>query len=245
MQNEIENRTLTRNGISKFILRFDFITPDCVDFINLINTVSHEFDRTEKIVKTHHKIDLSSDQVEKSQYYEYVLVNEQFKYSIKFSDLEKSFLFETNQYVSYKTYIDAFMIIKDALLKTYPKVQSKRIGMRFINVFHSPYLKNANKVFNNQISRIIINTVSHENTSRVIIQEEYNLQMSKMRVQYGIPNKFYPSQINNYDFLFDIDSYDDSVHDIESWERVISDLNHNAYNKFIEFINPQYIKELK
>lgn len=245
MQNEIENRTLKKNAISKFFLRFDLIPDDCLNFIELINTVSPKFDRTEKILKTHHQIDLSSEQVNRSNFFEYVLVNEQLKYSIIFSDLAKSFLFETSQYVSYKTYMDAFMIIKAALLTMYPKVQSKRIGMRFINVFPSSSLKNANKVFNNQISKIIIWTVSHEKTSRAIIQEEYNLQTSKMRVQYGIPNKFYPSPINNYDFLFDIDSYDDSIHDIESWERVISDLNHNAYDKFIEFMNPTHIEELK
>lgn len=246
MLNESKSRTLKRNGISKFILRFDLIAPEISSFINLINEVSHNFDRTEKIIKTNHHIDLSSDQpINKSNFFEYVLVNEKQQYSITFTDLTKSFWFETSKYIDYKTYMDAATLITKALSVTNPNLQSKRIGMRFINVFNSSSLRNANKIFNSLTAKSITSIASRENISRVIIQEEYNLKMSKMRIQYGIPNKFYPSPINNYDFLFDIDSFDDSIQTIDSWESVISDLNHNAYDKFIEFINPHYIEELR
>ena len=86
---------------------------------------------------------------------------------------------------------------------------------------------------------------SKEKVSRIINQEEYNLDSSKLRVVYGIPNKFYPAILNNFDLLLDIDSIDDTQESIGNWEQVLKNLNHAAYHKFVEFMLPKYLETLK
>ena len=81
--------------------------------------------------------------------------------------------------------------------------------------------------------------------SRVISQEEYNFSNSKLRLQYGIPNKFYPGLLNNYDLVLDIDSYLDSRTIVSDWTLVLSDLNHKAYDIFQESISQNLLESLK
>lgn len=81
--------------------------------------------------------------------------------------------------------------------------------------------------------------------SRIIGVEEYNNDGYKLRFQYGIPNKFYPSVMTVYDLIMDIDSYIESTSTISEWEQIIVNLNHAAYRKFINEINENYLKELK
>jgi len=75
--------------------------------------------------------------------------------------------------------------------------------------------------------------------------EEYNNEGMKMRFQYGIPNKFYPSVITVFDLVLDIDSFIESESSVNEWEGIISKLNHAAYGKFVKEINPNYIEDLK
>jgi hypothetical protein len=87
--------------------------------------------------------------------------------------------------------------------------------------------------------------MAQPNQSRVIGVEEYNAEGYKMKFQYGIPNKFYPSAITNYDLIMDIDSYIQSSSSLDEWESIIADLNHSAYQRFIAEINDKYLEELK
>lgn len=117
--------------------------------------------------------------------------------------------------------------------------------MRYINSFQCKTPKDIAKVFNRDKAKTITSICQENKISRVIVQEEYNLENSKLRSQYGIPNKFYPAVMTLYDLLLDIDSFDDTTHPFEEWDEVIRNLNHTAYDEFIKSMNPKYIESLK
>jgi uncharacterized protein (TIGR04255 family) len=75
--------------------------------------------------------------------------------------------------------------------------------------------------------------------------EEYSNEELKLRLQYGVPNKFYPSSITTYDLLLDIDSYTESNYNVNDWESIISKLNHSAYELFLKEMNEIFIGQLK
>jgi hypothetical protein len=117
--------------------------------------------------------------------------------------------------------------------------------MRFINNFNCLNIKNISKILNLSISKNLSRIALQENISRIICQEEFNYDDSKIRLQYGIPNKFYPAILKNFDLLIDIDSYDDTIQEITNWANIISNLNHSAYKTFIHTINDKFLTTLK
>jgi uncharacterized protein (TIGR04255 family) len=117
--------------------------------------------------------------------------------------------------------------------------------MRYINSFHCKTPKEIIKVLSKDKAKILSGICQENQLSRMIVQEEYNTENSKLRLQYGVPNKYYPAVMTTYDVLLDIDSYDDSTHPFEEWDEVIKNLNHMAYGAFVKSMNSQYIESLK
>jgi hypothetical protein len=249
MSNEIiPNRALTKNAISQFILRIDFLPNIEIDFVSIINSLSIYFDRTEKRMLTNFQVNISDgkSEVNKTEDFDYVLVNDTTKMSITFSTHLKAFWIETGNYIDNSTYTKVInQIIETIKILNPTEVYSKRIGMRFINEFKCSNKKTISKILNSNISKSINYMSSQEDISRVISQEEYNFSTSKLRLQYGIPNKFYPAILNNFDLLLDIDSFDDTQQEISIWTQILENLNHVAYTKFIFSLNPKYLLELK
>jgi hypothetical protein len=56
-----EERQLTRNSIDLFILRFDLVLGNEIDFDKLLADISRHFDRTEKRVQTNFQVNFASD----------------------------------------------------------------------------------------------------------------------------------------------------------------------------------------
>jgi len=248
INNNEQERTLRRNGIVKFILKVDLMPDSKIDFVKIINEVSPNYDRTEKKIQPHIHINFlpsGQSEVNKTDATDYVLIKEDYRYSTIFSPLNNAFWFETSQYIDNSTYKAPMSKIIQSFKTHYPDISAKRIGMRFVNEFHLPALRHISKVFNKEVARTLTSMATREFVSRVIAQEEYNFSSSKLRVQYSIPNKFYPAVLNNYDLQLDIDSFDDTQQIIDNWESSLVDLNHKAYRIFFETVNPKYIEELK
>jgi len=132
--------------------------------------------------------------------------------------------------------------LKEAQL---PGIESKRIGLRYINEFPCNDIKTVSKIFNKRLSAIIKQMINGKSQSRVIGMEEYNNDGFKIRFQYGIPNKYYPSAINVFDLVLDIDSYIEISSPANEWEDLIKILNHSAYTYFITEMNENYLEGLK
>jgi uncharacterized protein (TIGR04255 family) len=246
-QKVVSDKTLTQNGINHFILRFDLSPLKEIDFISIINNISESADRTEKRIKTGIKVDIKNGKSEVTNLtnIDYVLINDTTGVSITFSKDPNAFWFETKQYLDNSSYKYNIASIIHALNEYDSSIMSKRIGMRFINEFKCPTVKKISKIYNIRLAKNIALMADQEFASRIIGHEEFNYSNYKLRVQYGIPNKFYPSVLNNYDLLLDIDAFDDTQQKLERWESIISDLNHLAYSKFIEVMNPKFIQTLK
>jgi len=99
-ENEI-NRTLTKNSIRQFILRFDFMPAANIDFINIINNISESADRTEKRIKTGFQFNFQNgkSEVSKVTSEDYVLINDTTGISVTFSKGSNAFWLETKQYL--------------------------------------------------------------------------------------------------------------------------------------------------
>ena len=84
-------------------------------------------------------------------------------------------------------------------------ISSRRIGMRYINKFSCPNIMSISKILSPLEAKAIKNAVSKDNIARAMMIHEFQCGTNIIRVQLGVPNKFYPSIINNYDIILDID----------------------------------------
>lgn len=242
-----EERRLLKNSIELFILRFDLIQNIDIDFNLIISDISRLFDRTEKRMQTNFHVNFTTDksEVSKQESYDYVLIKEKERYSITFSKNQNAFWFETSNYINNQTYTNVIIEVLNSAQKNKINLTTRRIGMRFVNNFYCATPKHISKVFTTDISKTIIQRLSQKSISRIIFQEEFNFDVCKVRVQYGIPNKFYPAVINNFDLLLDIDAYEDKIQELDSIYDTIVNLNHCAYNSFISNVNSNYLNTLR
>lgn len=246
---EQTERTLHKNGIINFILKIDFTSNNVKDFALIVNDISKCFTRLEKRTHINYNInvDLNSnqDEVKKEMTPDYVLIDEKRSLNLTFSTFQNAFYIETSKYVNNTSYKECLKIVEDSISRLGLSIQSKRIGMRYINSFQSRSPREIGKVLSKEKARIISGICAGEQLSRIIVQEEYTSESSKLRLQYGVPNKFYPAVMTTYDVLLDIDSYDDSTHSFEEWDEIIRTLNHLAYDSFIKSMNPQFVETLR
>lgn len=243
------DRTLYNNEIKKFILKIDFASNDVSDFASLVNNISKNFTRLEQRTHINYNINLNlkqdKEEVRKEQTPDYVLINDTTSLNLTFSTFQNALIIETAKYVNNESYKECLRLVGNAIMELSINIQCKRIGMRYINSFQCKSPKEIGKVLSKEKAKMLSGICKEEQLSRVIVQEEYNTDSSKLRVQYGVPNKFYPAVMKTYDILLDIDSYDDSTHPFDEWDDIIKNLNHLAYRVFVESMNYQYIEKLK
>jgi len=240
-------RILKRNDIKTFVLRIDLLPNLAIDFDALINNLSTFFERIEKREIEGVLLDLSSGQPEmkKTKDFEYVLVSDTRNISMTFSKPQSAFWLQSSAYQDNSTYKEIFDGVMVAFREKYPDIVSKRIGMRFINEFKCSGVKEIKKIFKTKKANIVISLLEEKALSRAIAYLEYNCDGRKTRLQYGIFNKFYPSVINSYDLGLDIDAYFDIQISVTEWAGKISELNHAAYDFFIDTMNEEYLERLK
>lgn len=244
---EQNSNTLSKNHISSFILKIDLSKDDIIDFHKIANAISKSYHRIETRKQSGFQFNLQEKTaaIDKVESIDYVLSLDSPQIEIVFSINQNSIIFTSSQYRDNKIYKDRIQEIIDLIKLEYTELNANRIGMRFINEYNCNELKKVNNIFNKNISNNIKAMADKEFISRVISQEEYNFSDSKLRLQYGIPNRFYPGLLNNYDLILDIDSYVDSRIIISEWASTLSNLNHNAYRIFKESMNLNLIESLK
>jgi uncharacterized protein (TIGR04255 family) len=248
MADEINtNKTLSKNSIKSFILKIDLIMTDRLVIPDIASKISKHFDRAEKRQISNLEIAFTkgSSAIKHQNTFDYVLISEQSGVSMVFSETQNAFWIESSQYKDNSLYKNIIMIAIDSIIELCGEVQSKRIGLRYINEFKCEKAKNVNSIYGKRLTSIMRQMISKANKSRIIGLEEYNNDGYKIRLQYGVPNKFYPSPITVFDLLLDIDSYIENTNSITEWSDVIKILNHSAYDCFVEEINPKYLEELK
>lgn len=101
------------------------------------------------------------------------------------------------------------------------------------------------RIYGKRLATILKYMHSDKSQSQIIGVETYNNDTHKIRLQYGIPNKYFPENLKVYDLIMDIDSFIDSKCSVQEWLGVIKELNHAAFKLFKKEINPKYYEELK
>lgn len=239
------NRTLKNNSITRFLLKIDFLPNLDFDFSSLVNELSTAYTRLEQRTHTSYDIDLNQNDLKRNETLSYVFINELPNFTLTFDSHLKSIVFESSQYINSSVYKECLTKVIETLKALSKDLISKRIGMRFINEFPCNNIKQSSKIFEKERAKSLISLAANEYISRLISQEEYNMNDYKLRMQYGFPNKFYPAVLSKFDLLLDIDAFDDTQHAMDEWLNVLKILNHAAYDKFSNAVNTSYVERLK
>lgn len=242
-----DERTLDRNCVKNFILRIDLIKNNMLAVSKIANAMAAYFDRIEKRQIKSFTLDFTkgnSASIEQ-EVFDFVLVSETNSVSMTFSELQNAFWIECSQYKNNSVYKEIIKNLVEEVLALCNETEAKRIGLRYINEFNCDKIKNINRIYGNRLSLIVKAMINENSQSRVIGMEEYNNDGYKLRLHYGVPNKFYPSVITVCNLLLDIDSFIESKCNVNDWQEIITQLNHSAYEQFIKLISPKYLEELK
>lgn len=125
------------------------------------------------------------------------------------------------------------------------QVTARRIGLRYVNSFPCAKVTDVRKVLNLTYGATVSSILKSEQLTRAIVLEEYQHEDCYARVQYGIPNKFYPSLIKSLDLLLDIDVFQAGAQFITDWAESVKVCNHKAFEVFRLFIKEDYLGKLK
>ncbi len=243
----VVDRTLSKNKLREFILRVDLIPPEGFNFVKIVEALSKHFDSTEKRQISGFTINFTNDVSEFSNNsaFDYVLVSKSRNITMTFSEVQNAFWIASGQYKNNAVYKDIIKLIIEIISKLEFDLDSKRIGLRYINDFSCNGPTHISKIYGPRLSGIVKGMVREINQSRIIGHEEYNYDDFKLRLQYGVPNKFYPAVVSVYDLLLDIDAYSEDACKPDQWEEVISRLNHAAYERFLKEMSPKFLEGLK
>lgn len=242
----VEDRTLTKNDIRSFVLRIDLIKNDNLNLGKVVEKLSQYFDRTEQRQVSNFRLSFTTSESElsKEDAFDYVLVSQ--SKQMTFSETQNSFWLETSSYQNNSIYKDIINKTIEIIKSYSPDIESRRIGLRYINEFECKKPKDINRIYGKRLSTIVKNMTSSDSQIRIIGMEERSPEDGIfLRLQYGVPNKFYPARISTYDLLLDIDSYTNIANNVSDWEQTIRILNHAAYNAFKSELNEQFLEQLK
>ncbi len=246
-QGKVEPKTLTKNAIKNFILRIDLIKTDALNIYRIAEGMSKYFDRAEKrqISKFNITITKGISELKQGESFDLVLISDAKGMSMTFSEMQNAFWIESTQYRDNSVYKDTINETIEVINDVSKETQSKRIGLRYINEFRCEKVRDINRIYGKRLTTTLRSMIDGSNQSRIIGLEEYNNGEYRLRLQYGIPNKFYPAVIAVFDLLLDIDSYIQDTNEVGEWNTVIRELNHAAYERFTKEINPKYLEELQ
>lgn len=237
--------TIENNKISQFILRIDLQKQATVDFQRLASDLEPLYLRLVKSIQHNLNVNMDTEELTARDFENFVLHTDS-NVQLKLLSLEKAIILETSTYIDNSVYVERLSdIIEKINQQEIGEVKASRIGMRYINTFPCNHKNSIKKILQSPCDKAIIGSINKENLSRSIFVEQYNCGDYYVRVQYGVPNKFYPSVIRNYDLTLDIDVYNSCLTPIGEWQEVVKNFNHAAYDKFCEYIREEYINSMR
>ena len=241
------DRTFNKNLIKSFILRVDLLPNKNLNLVNIAESMMNNFDRIEKRQVKNFTVSFTQDKSEvgRGESFDIVLVSEKHSMSMTFSEVQNSFWIQSSQYKNNSVYKGIIKEVIKEISEIDANTNIRRIGLRYVNEFSCDKILNIGRIYGKRIATIVKAMMREVNQTRVVGVEEYNNEGNKLRLQFGILNKFYPSIITVYNLLLDIDSYTEATIAINESEEIISELNHAAYAVFMKEMNTKYLEKLK
>ena len=240
----VESKTLQNNKITQFILRIDIMPGMSVDFKKLAETLSTDYGTVRTELHVNYQVDMDKVEVNKEEFLTYILGKAP-NVTLQLNCFERSIVLTSNHYNDNSVYKDKVNRIITLLKEYHPGLAASRIGMRFINTFPCTKPADIGKYLTTGETNSLKDTLKRDKVSRAILVHEYQHGDYQVRVQCGIPNKFYPSIITNYELVLDIDVYGIGSQSIDRWEESIRDYNHGAYDCFIAYVKPNLLSDMQ
>jgi uncharacterized protein (TIGR04255 family) len=245
---ETQNNQLNRNAVTQFFLRVDVGLEPAIDYERLVSDLSKDYDRIEKRQVANLSVIFTDgkSQMTTNDSFDFVLASESTGLTLTISEIQKAIILETKHYLNNSVYKSSLENIVRMVRLQSKDVLSRRIGLRYVNQFPAQTKARISKIFEREYSNVITNMLASDTfISRAIAMNEYNYSQFKARVQYGLPNKFYPGILATYDLLLDIDCFDDGAVRVGDWPDAASKLNHGAYAFFAKFVSDAFLAELR
>ena len=241
-----QERTLTKNKVSTFIIRIDLDMSSDLDYNGISEELGKLFPDYQTQISPHFNVNLDNGSIEKVEVKKFLFLIEK-NVRVEVTPIDKAIIFSSSYYTTNSLYKERIRQIVEILAaKTGGNLKARRIGMRFINTFPSNKDGNIPSVLNAPETKILKDSLARkDDLSRIIVVDEYFKEDYKIRVQYGVPNKFYPNKISTQDIILDIDVYSDGLRPIENWCEIISEYNHAAYNTFMGYVRSDVIDGLR
>lgn len=243
---DITDKTLANNKVNQFILRIDFEQQLEIDLKKLAEELLPNYDSmvSEDIVE--YNVTIPKAELSAHKYTRYVLKTENGRVRLKLNEQERSIIIDSDHYDNNLIYKGRIEELISCLKKiNLPDIKARRIGLRYINTFPCSKQTEIYRIIKKPFVASIIKSLEIENVNRSIQIVELTNEDYSTRIQYGIPNKFYPSKLVNYDAVLDIDIYFNGLQSIDEWEECIRKYNHAAYDTFIYFLEPSFIDKLR
>lgn len=239
-------RTLSNNKVSTFIIRIDLDMSSQVNYNIVSQALSSVFPEQQIHILPHYNVNLDNVSIEKVNVKKFIFKIDS-GVKLEISPIDKAIIFSSNYYTTNDLYKERLRQIIEVLSQeTSRNLKARRIGMRYINTFPSEKEGGLPTVLNSSETKILKDSLmKKEDLSRLIVVDEYFKEDYRIRVQYGIPNKFYPNKISSKDIILDIDVYSEGLQPIESWYDNVSKYNHAAYDTFLKYIRSEVIEHLK
>ncbi len=214
------------------------------DFKGLAEELSGDYGSMRTELHVNYQVDMDKVQVNKEEFLTYILGKAP-NVTLQLNCFERSIVLMSSHYNDNSIYKDRIHKVITLLKEFNSDLAASRIGMRYINKFSCSKAADIGKYLITPETNSIKDTLKRSNVCRAILVHEYQHGDYQVRVQCGVPNKFYPSVITNYELVLDIDVYGGGSQPIDRWEDSIRDYNHGAYDYFVKYIKPSLLAEMK
>lgn len=211
--NNVKRRKYKKDFLNKVIVRIDFDTPLPIatngPAKSIYGTVKERFPITEekKVIGKELLIgpDVTKERSIESKEWHYYGKNRE-----KHLTITPNVMFiEYNKYEYYEMLREDFLSVSDALFNAYPRLQVKRLGLRYIDNIDIPDENPTewDKYLKPELNTIFAIAEKKETISRAFHVLEFNFGEDLLRFQFGMFNPDYPASIKKKIYTLDYDMY--------------------------------------
>jgi len=247
--NNVKRRKYKKDFLNKVIVRIDFDTPLPIatngPAKSVYGPVKERFAITEekKVIGKEFLIGpgATKERSIESKEWHYYGINRE-----KHLTITPNVMFiEYNKYEYYEMLREDFLSVSDALFNAYPRLQVKRLGLRYIDNIDIPDENPTewDKYLKPELNTIFAIAEKKETISRAFHVLEFNFGEDLLRFQFGMFNPDYPAPIKKKIYTLDYDMYVAKLLDkIDIGETI--DRFHKEINRFFEGIITDELRKI-
>jgi uncharacterized protein (TIGR04255 family) len=246
--NGVKCRKYKRDFLNKVIARIDFDTPAPMTSAGpakgIYATVKERFPITEerKVIGKEFLIgkDVTKERLIETKEWHYYGTHREKHLSISPAFM----LIGYTKYEYYEKLRDDFVSVSNALFNAYPKLQVKRLGLRYINHIAVSEGKPIewDKYLKSELNSMLAIADAKERISRVFHILEFNYGEELLRFQFGMFNPDYPAPIKKKIYTLDYDMYIAKLLDKTDIVQTLNRFHEKVNNFFEEVITDELRK---